>query len=713
MRIRIGIDVGGTFTHAVAIDHDTHELIAHAVVPTTHSSKYSVSEGIIQSFRLVLEKCGVSPDDVVFVAHSTTQATNALLEGDVAKTGIIGMGTGLEGAKAKIDTNIPDIELSMGKYLHTAFVFVDSGADTFSKDIREAVRKMKEQGCQVIVASEAFGVDHPEKENAVTEESEKEGLPAVAGNEISQLYGLKVRTRTAVINASILPKMTNTALMTEESIRKSGIKAPLMIMRSDGGVMDIGQMKKRPILTLLSGPAAGIAGALMYANISYGIFLEVGGTSTDIAAIKNGKAMLKGAEIGGHATYLRTLDSRTVGIAGGSMVRVSNKKILDVGPRSAHIAGYDYGAFCEEEHLENYHVVLIRPGEDDPDDYLVLEDESDNRIAVTLTDAAMMVGSVRPGDYAYGNITKVIKEFAVLEEYMGKPGKEIAEEILNKASSHITPVIDSLMEDYKMDPALVQLVGGGGGCTALVPWLGKITGMDYVITKNAEVLSAIGAGMAMLRDTVEKSVIHPTGDDLVKIEEEAKENLIRMGADPDSIEVFMEIDQQKNLVRASATGSMKMERQKMDKKKLDEEGRKNIAAKSMHAETEKVTLEGKTESLYLYAGEVITKSFFGIKKKKKEYRVLDEYGTVKLPLTDAVFMEGTKEDLMKEMTSFLKDSSSYSDAGQILGEVYFLHGSRINDYSTVLDQEQVESLIRAECRGLKEDANSILIVKKR
>jgi len=91
-KIRIGIDVGGTFTHAVALDHQSYEVIAHAVTPTTHSSRYSVSEGIIKTFQDVLVQTGAAPEDVVFVAHSTTQATNALLEGDVAKVGVVGMG---------------------------------------------------------------------------------------------------------------------------------------------------------------------------------------------------------------------------------------------------------------------------------------------------------------------------------------------------------------------------------------------------------------------------------------------------------------------------------------------------------------------------------------------------------------------------------------------------------------------------------------------
>lgn len=125
-QIRIGIDVGGTFTDAVAIDNETFEVLSKVKMPTTHHDKRGVASGIVQIIQRIMNENGILPEDIKFIAHGTTQATNALLEGDVARVGIVGMGTGLDARSARAETNVADIELAAGKFLKTYHKFVDS-----------------------------------------------------------------------------------------------------------------------------------------------------------------------------------------------------------------------------------------------------------------------------------------------------------------------------------------------------------------------------------------------------------------------------------------------------------------------------------------------------------------------------------------------------------------------------------------------------------
>ena len=418
--VRIGIDVGGTFTKAVLLDNDSHEIIGQVVVPTTHGAEAGVAEGVIDAFRRALGAAGITAaDDVVFIAHSTTQATNALLEGDVARVGVIGMGRGaVESRLARSQTVIGDIELAAGRVIASTHTFMrsdEAGADA----VRAAVAAVRAQGARVVVASDAFSVDDARAEEQVMAAAAEAGLPATGGHEISKLYGLTIRTRTAVINASILPKMIETAQLTHEAVRQAGITAPLMIMRGDGGVMDLGEVQKRPVLTMLSGPAASVAGALMYLRVSDGIFFEVGGTSTNIGVIRGGQPTIAFAQVGGHRTYISSLDVRVLGIAGGSMVRLEGDRIVDVGPRSAHIAGLPYAAFQPAASIVDPAVELIQPKADDPAGYVAIRLGDGRRVALTTTDAANVLGLVKAGDYSHGDPEAARRAMAPLAARMG------------------------------------------------------------------------------------------------------------------------------------------------------------------------------------------------------------------------------------------------------------------------------------------------------
>ena len=159
-------------------------------------------------------------------------------------------------------------------------------------EVSTAIKELKDDGAKVIVATEAFGVDDPSNEEFIMEHATKQEIPSTASHEISGIYGLEIRTLTAAINASVLPKTVQVGNFVEEAIRETGVTAPLMIMKGDGGVTSMDTFRTKPILTVLSGPAASVAGALLYLKIANGIFVEVGGTSTNICIIKNGKPYL-------------------------------------------------------------------------------------------------------------------------------------------------------------------------------------------------------------------------------------------------------------------------------------------------------------------------------------------------------------------------------------------------------------------------------------
>ena len=138
----MGIDVGGTHTKAVAIDNATHEIIGKSSVKTTHDDKAGVAAGVVQAFQNCLKENNINPKDVIFVAHSTTQATNALIEGDVARVGVIGVGPkGPGGWIAKAQTNMKDIDLGSGRFirLHNRFICDEKLSDQMVTDTIKSV----------------------------------------------------------------------------------------------------------------------------------------------------------------------------------------------------------------------------------------------------------------------------------------------------------------------------------------------------------------------------------------------------------------------------------------------------------------------------------------------------------------------------------------------------------------------------------------------
>lgn len=711
-KVRIGIDVGGTFTDAVVVDNETYEVIAKERCPTTHHAKQGVAEGIVRNIENVLKKNNISPEDVIFIAHGTTQATNALLEGDVAKVGIVGMGKGLEADRAKKETTAGNIELAPGKFLYTEHEFLESSS--LREDlIKSAIEKLKQKGAEVIVASESYSVDNPENEKKVIEIANKMGLPATGGYEISQLYGLSARTRTAAVNAALIPKMMETANMTEGAVKESGIRKPLMIMRCDGGVMSIDEVRKRPILTMLSGLAAGVAGALMYEKITDGIFLEAGGTSTDISVIKDGKVMIKNAQIGGQKLYLTSLDVRTLGVAGGSMIVVEDGKLVDVGPRSAHIANKSYEVFAEPKKIVSPKIKLVAPREEDKPNYAVIECENGESYALTLAGAANILGYVGEGDYAHGNKEAAKKAWQALADLTGESVEELCKTAMEISMKKVKQIVDELIVDYNLNKNLIYLIGGGGSASVVVPFLGEMMGIRHKIAENAPYISTIGVSLALVREQIERNVSNPTDEDIRKIRHDVMEVITRAGADAATVDIAIEIDSQKNILRAIATGATELRTKDRNTQMKSEEDLLKIISEADKVEKQNVQKVGQEGRWHAYYVNVEKKALFGLIKTKKRFtRIIDEEGVIRLQKNDAKIMVMKKRQLSTRFEEFVDSLTQFSDAGAILPKTYLFFGQKMSDLSGVVNKEQLLGLADMELEFV-EDNQEIIVVSAR
>lgn len=701
--VRMGIDVGGTHTKAVALDNATNEIIGISQVKTTHDDPKGVAAGVVQSFKECLKKNNISPDEVVFIAHSTTQATNALLEGDVAEVGILGMAKGgLEGFLAKRQSHIDDIDLGTGRHIkiHNEFLKFKEATD---EAIGKKIGDLANSGAGVIVASAAFSVDNNKFEQAIYDQAKNAGLLVTMASEISKLYGLTRRTRTAAINASILPKMLDTANSTEQSVREAGITVPLMIMRGDGGVMDISEMQQRPVLTMLSGPAASVMGALMYLRASNGIYFEVGGTSTNIGVIKDGRPTVDYTVLGGHPTYVNSLDVRVLGVAGGSMVRASNKEIVDVGPRSAHIAGLPYATYTPEEEIEDPQVEFFAPKPGDPADYVAIRLKSGKRLAITNSCAANALGLVEPQYFSYGSKESARKAIQPLADLLGQSVDDTARQILDKACDKIEPVINALSAKYNIEKEEISLVGVGGGAAALIPFASKRMDIRYKIPQNAEVISSIGVALALVRDVVERVIPSPTEADIASIKKEALELAIKNGAVPDSVEVQVEIDARTSRVKAIALGSTEVQTQDLSLNCSEAEAAA-LAAESFRCSIPDVVSVTQTDAFFVFgngaSGKI--KNTYGIRlvDKKGFIRVQRRQGrAVKCTVAEAA---GVVNKMGNEMTMIISD-------GEVLPDFYLcIHGKLLN-YSNMITLEQVLSVMNTEFLNEKGDQEIIII----
>ncbi len=351
----VGVDVGGTFTDVIYSDSDTGTVLIHKVPTTSADPSQGVMNGILQ----LCDRNGIDPAELAYVFHGTTIATNAILEYRGAEAGmittrgfrdVVHIGRHQRPQHYSIMQEIPWQDRPLVKRRHRKVVterLVPPQGDVLvplaEDEVRQAARELRDAGIQSIAICFLFSYLNSAHENEarrIVLEEHPEAFVTTSSSIVAQFREFE-RFTTAAMNAYIGPPVRNYIRQLENAIRDAGMKAELRIMRSNGGVATPSTISDFPVLTLLSGPAAGVLGGAVAGALSGHrnlITFDVGGTSADIGVTNEGvfsEATARDTRIAGYPVLVPMIDIHTIGAGGGSVAFVDAGGTFHVGPRSA------------------------------------------------------------------------------------------------------------------------------------------------------------------------------------------------------------------------------------------------------------------------------------------------------------------------------------------------------------------------------------------
>jgi N-methylhydantoinase A/oxoprolinase/acetone carboxylase beta subunit len=695
--IRVGVDVGGTFTKAVAVSIHPLELRASAVVPTSHTAAGGVCEGVAAALRQLLDELGADRARVELVAYSTTTAMNALLEGDVPRVGVIGIGAGPDARRARKRTAVGDIRLAPGRTLRTEHAFLDATHGLDAGAIDEVLGRLEAAGCSAIAVSGAFSVDDGAQERLVVERARERGLPACAGHELTGTYGLETRTISAAINASILPVVQSTARIVERVLHEAGIDVPLLVLRGDGGAMSLEAFRDTPSFTIGSGPAAGVAAALHQLALADGIVLECGGTSSNVSIVKHGRTVMRTLRVMGRPTAIRSVDSWVVGAAGGSMGRLGRRRLDETGPRSAHVAGLPYACFAASPDVfSGAELELIAPRDGDPEAYAVVRTTAGERYALTATCAANALGLVEGEDhYSHGSRAAALAAFELLGARTKSSAEHAARALLDGAVEKIAQAAGEAARSHGFGPD-VPVVALGGSGSALAPEVARRLGRPLLRPDHPEILSSIGAALALVRAEVVRTSTSP--GEAPAVAHEAELACVESGAAPHTVSVETRFEAETGLLRAIATGSVALESGAAGREPIDEAAQLAVAASALQIDAAELELVGQTDFYRVFS-----------ENGSGRVAVVDGHGAVPLA-EDAkrILHSPDGATLLAQLAEAVEAHTLSLGIAELLPRVMVVAGSRIVDMSDARRPQDVLTTAGRVLEGYEGDAVAVL-----
>ncbi|MBI4277326.1 MAG: hydantoinase/oxoprolinase family protein [Armatimonadetes bacterium] len=495
-RVRLGVDVGGTFTDLSVFHEETGSITVYKT-PTTAEDQ---SLGIISGARAILELCGAAPEQVGYFAHGTTVATNSLLEAKMAKVGLIttrGFRDLLE-IRRQIRPTLydlffvkPEPPITRDLRLEVTERVGPAGEvlqPLDEQEARSAIAQLVSAGVSAIAICFLYSFLYPEHEERVAALARQVApeIPVWTSHQVLPEFREFERLSTTVANAALGPVMGRYLSNLRTRVAAEGVPVGPYIMQSNGGVMSVEVATRRPAHTLMSGPAAGVIGAIhigQLVGIQNLVTFDMGGTSTDVCLVEKGVAQVSmEKEIAGYPVRIPMVDVHSIGAGGGSVAWIDAGGRLKVGPRSM-------GA---------------RPG---PAAYALGGDEP------TVSDANIVLGRLNP-HYLLGGKMKLEPDRAwkTIEEKVAKPlglgVVEAAEGILTIVNSNMVLATRVVSVERGYDPREFVLVAFGGAGPLHATEVAAELGVHQVLIPEAPgIVCALGTLTTDLRTDYVHSII--------------------------------------------------------------------------------------------------------------------------------------------------------------------------------------------------------------
>ena len=540
-RLRIGIDTGGTFTDIVAVDGASGRVAVTKVPSTPHNPALGLVDGV----RRILEQTGHAVADLAGLAHGTTVATNALLQGEIDSLGLVvteGFRHLLEIARQSVPDGYgnsyfwvkPERIVPVEQVREVGGRLDYRGAELRPLDepgARRAARHFRRQGIRAVGVCLMHSYANERHERRVRElfAEEHPDCALSLSCEVLPEYREYERAMTTLVDAFVKPHMARYLQRIHDQLGPDLRAKPFLVMQSSGGVISSEQVVNKPITTALSGPAAGALGAAVVARIAGFenlVTLDAGGTSTDLCLIEGGAPKVtNGGAVGPFPVRIPMIDIKTVGTGGGSIAWISREGHLKVGPKSA---GAVPGPMCYPD------------GGEQP----------------TITDANLVLGRIPPALIGGGIALEVARSRAGLADLARRLGgamqiEQLAAGIIEIANWNQANRIRQMTIQRGIDPRGLALLSFGGSGPAQSPAVMDLLGMRAcIVPRDPGNLSAFGLLAVDWRtDHIATRIMQEDDLDATllaglyrQLEADAAATLARDGIDPRSVRLVREAD---------------------------------------------------------------------------------------------------------------------------------------------------------------------------